>query len=416
MRKAFHVPALAMIAVAAIFAGCAGGGAGSLTPAASSGHSLMALNQSRALPAESPTPTPTPTAAPQGGLLGGLLGGVVGIVGGVLNLVGCVASLSNAGCHVSQNTNVGATSSYVNGLGAADIWSAYNLAKPSFGSAANGRLIAVVSAYHAPNAQSDLAAYRKAFGMPACTTSNGCFKVIDQAAGTNTSAPAWAMETDIDLAMASVGCPTCRLVLIEAASSDIAALAAAEDTAASLHPAAISNSFGVPESASSSALGSHWNHPGIAIVASSGDGKSATFPATLPSVTAVGGTVLAKDASVARGWSESAWSNSGAGCSTLEAKPDWQTDAYGCANRAVADVSAVAAANPGVAVYDHGAGGWIVVTGTSVATPLIAGLYAAAGDYPSTATGAPGIYAKASALHSLPGAFSQGTPNGLAAF
>ena len=414
MRKAFALPALATLAIASLLAGCTGSGfSSSLTPS-DSGHALYAMNQSRALPAQSPTPTPTPTAKPQGGLLGGLLGGVLGVVGG---LVGCVAgSLTSAGCHSAQNTNVAATASYQNGLGAKDVWSAYGLAAPQFGAVANGRTIAIVTAYPAPNAEQDLAVYRKQFGMPACTSSNACFKAINESPSSTTVAPAWQMETDIDLAMASVGCPTCRLVLVEAASSEIAALAAAEDAAASLNPAAISNSYGVPESADSSLLAAHWNHPGIAITASAGDAKSATFPATLSSVTAVGGTVLAKDRAVARGWSETAWTNSGAGCSTQETKPDWQTDSYGCANRAVADVSAVATSNPGIAVYDKAAGGWIVVTGTSVAAPLVAGLYAAAGDYPRTMTGAGGIYANARKLHPLAGAFTQGTPNGLGAF
>jgi subtilase family serine protease len=411
MRKAFAFPALATLTIAALLAGCTGGGISSVTPS-DSGHALYAMNQSRALPAQSPTPTPAPTAQPQGGLLGGLLGGVLGLVGGLL---GCVAgTLTSAGCHSAQNSSVAATSSYQNGLGARDLWSAYGLAAPQYGTVANGRTIAVVTAYPAPNAESDLAAYRHAFGMPACTSSNGCFKVINQ--GTAAAVPAWSMETDIDLAMASVGCPTCRLVLVEAASNEIAALATAEDAAAAQNPAAISNSFGVPESADSSALASHWAHHGIAITASAGDAKSATFPATLPSVTAVGGTVLAKNYAVARGWSETAWTNSGAGCSTLESKPAWQTDSYGCANRAVADVSAVATSNPGIAVYDKAAGGWIVVTGTSVAAPLVAGLYAAAGNYPSGATGAGGIYANAGKLHPLAGALSQGTPNGLGAF
>ena len=53
----------------------------------------------------------------------------------------------------------------------------------------------------------------------------------------------------------------------------------------------------------------------------------------------------------ARGWTETAWSGAGSGCSAYEAKPSWQTDT-GCAKRTVADVSAVADPNTGVAVYD----------------------------------------------------------------
>ena len=409
MRNAWYSPALATIAVAAILAGCSGGGLSAPTPA-DPGHTLAGSNFSRALPGESPTPTPTPTPS------GGLLGGLFGLVGGVLDIVGCVASLDSAGCHSTQNTNVAASATYQNGLGARDLWSAYELQPPALGALANGRTIAIVTAYPAPNAEQDLAVYRTAFGMPPCTSSNGCFKSINESPNSTTVAPAWQMETDIDLAMASVGCPTCRLVLVQAASNTFSDLGVAEDAAAAQHPAAINNSFGAAESSGSAALAAHWNHPGIAITASAGDAQTPEFPATLPSVTAVGGTVLARDYFAVRGWSEAAWTNSGAGCSSLEARPDWQTTSYGCTSRAVADVSAVASANPGIAIYDKSAGGWIVVNGTSVAAPLVAGLYAAAGDYPGTATGAGGIYANASKLHPLDGAYSQGTPNGLGAF
>ena len=52
----------------------------------------------------------------------------------------------------------------------------------------------------------------------------------------------------------------------------------------------------------------------------------------------------------------------------------------GCARRAVADVSAVADPNTGVAVYQtYGASGWDVYGGTSVSSPIIASVYALAG-------------------------------------
>jgi subtilase family serine protease len=76
------------------------------------------------------------------------------------------------------------------------------------------------------------------------------------------------------------------------------------------------------------------------------------------------------------------WSGAGSGCSAFITKPSWQTDA-GCARRTVADVSAVADPNTGVAVYDtyrlH-PGGWLVFGGTSVASPIIASVYALAGN------------------------------------
>ena len=63
------------------------------------------------------------------------------------------------------------------------------------------------------------------------------------------------------------------------------------------------------------------------------------------------------------------------------AKPAWQHDT-GCARRTVADVSAVADPNTGVAVYDStssGGSGWMVFGGTSAASPIIAAIYALAG-------------------------------------
>jgi subtilase family serine protease len=106
-------------------------------------------------------------------------------------------------------------------------------------------------------------------------------------------------------------------------------------------------------------------------------------------VTAVGGTSL-NHASSSRGWTESAWSGSGSGCSAYEAKPAWQTDS-GCARRTVADVSAVADPNTGVAVYDSNCNivgqilgqcfkGWGVVGGTSASAPIVAGVYGLAGN------------------------------------
>src|SRR5262249_46295525 len=126
---------------------------------------------------------------------------------------------------------------------------------------------------------------------------------------------------------------------------------------------------------------SHYDHPGIAITASSGDaGFGVEFPASSPHVTAVGGTHLVQDAG-SRGWSETAWSGAGSGCSSVFAKPAWQTDS-GCARRTVADVSAVADPNTGVAVFGparKNRSAWMVFGGTSVSAPLIGGVYAVGG-------------------------------------
>lgn len=98
-------------------------------------------------------------------------------------------------------------------------------------------------------------------------------------------------------------------------------------------------------------------------------------------MSAVGGTHLVRS-STARGWTETVWSGAGSGCSSSFAKQSWQQDG-GCSRRTVADVSAVADPNTGVAVYDsyayNGQAGWFVFGGTSVAAPLIAAIDGLAG-------------------------------------
>ena len=115
----------------------------------------------------------------------------------------------------------------------------------------------------------------------------------------------------------------------------------------------------------------------MAITVSSGDyGYGVQFPASSPHVTAVGGTSLFK-ASNSRGWSETVWNGAGSGCSTVYAKPTWQHDGL-CGMRTVADVSAIADPNTGIAMYGPVTArrsGWMVFGGTSVAAPLIAGIY-----------------------------------------
>ena len=275
------------------------------------------------------------------------------------------------------------------GYGPADLRSAYTL--PSSGG--SGQTVAIVDAFGDNTAEADMNAYRSSYGLPACTTANGCFRKVNQS-GTQSSYPlnnqGWALETQLDLEMVSATCPGCKILLVEATSNTNANLYAAEDTAARLGANVISNSYGGSEASSETADDAHFNHPGVAITVSSGDsGYGVEYPAASRYVTAVGGTSL-NHASNSRGWTETAWSGSGSGCSAYEAKQAWQTDS-GCARRSVADVSAVADPNTGVAVYDSNCNfigqllgncfsGWGVVGGTSASSPIVAGVYGMAGN------------------------------------
>ena len=270
------------------------------------------------------------------------------------------------------------------GYGPADLRSAYKLTEPTL-APGTGPVIAIIDAYDDPTAEADLGVYRAQYGLGACTTTNGCLKKVNQTGGTKypRTNSGWSQETSLDLDMASAICPNCKILLVEASSASFANLGAAVNYAA-LQPgvAAISNSYGGSD-ASDSSYGSYYNHPGIAVTVSSGDnGYGVEYPASSTYVTAVGGTHLVQDGST-RGWAETVWSGAGSGCSAYNAKPIWQKDA-GCSKRTVADVSAVADPNTGVAVYDstpnQGTSGWLVFGGTSVASPIIAGVYALAGN------------------------------------
>jgi subtilase family serine protease len=270
-----------------------------------------------------------------------------------------------------------------------DLRSAYKL--PSTGGST--QTVAVVDAYGDTTAEADLSNYRYNFTLGQCTTQNGCFKKVNQS-GVQGNYPSnnqgWALETQLDLEMVSAICPQCKILLVEATNNSSANLYAAEDTAARLGATEISNSWGGGESSSETSQDVHFNHPGAAITVSSGDsGYGVEYPAASRYVTAVGGTTL-NHASNTRGWTETAWSGAGSGCSAYEAKQAWQTDA-GCSRRTVADVSAVADPNTGVAVYDSNCNiagqilgqcfkGWGVVGGTSVSAPIIAGVYGLAGN------------------------------------
>ena len=283
--------------------------------------------------------------------------------------------------------------------------------RSAYGIVATGttRTVAIVDAFDSPTVESDLAQYRAAFGMPACTTDNGCFTKVNQDGNTSplpAADPGWADEITLDVEMVSAMCPTCHILLVEADSASTLYLPQAAQWAASQHPAAVSMSWGAPEGAVSPGLDDQYfalARQGVPFVAASGDyGYGAQWPAADPYVTAVGGTAL-RVADDARGWSETVW-NSGAGsatqsgCATDQPAAPWQPAAAtaACAGRAENDVAMVADPNTGVAVYQtiDGTGSWVVYGGTSAATPMVAALYAMAGPTDPTASPAGYPYAQ----------------------
>lgn len=381
----------------------------------------------------------------------------------VCNLPGVGIAKCHAHVVTDSTTNKPlATVSYSNGYAPTDLNSAYRLpALPAAGSnfSWNGQTVAIVDAYDNPSAADDLVKYRQQFNLPLCATANpspttndlvGCFfSKVNQDGGSPPPSPdvGWGEEIDLDIQMVAATCPNCKILLVEANSNSLTDLGTAVDRAAAKGANAISNSYGGGEFwfESFGIYNGHYNHSGVAITASSGDsGYGTMFPAASQYVTAVGGTSLNKDSS-ARGWSEVVWPGTGSGCSAYISRPSWQPKIGSCTHRVIGDVSAVANPFTGVAVYDSfgssGGANWYVFGGTSVGSPIIASIYALAGnaggsspgikygEYPynhrsslndivSGSNGSCGSRNKAlcTAVPGYDGPTGLGTPNGLLAF
>jgi len=177
--------------------------------------------------------------------------------------------------------------------------------------------------------------------------------------------------------MVSATCPDCKIVLVEASSNSTTDLLPAVDEAVALGANAVTMSWGAAEWAGETSGDSHFNHPGVAFLAASGDTGYGTtlWPAASPSVFAVGGTALAQDSSGR--FFETAWSGATSGCSPYEPKPAYQTDT-GCARRTIADVSADGGSS--LSLYStYPANGWVNgwqgAGGTSASSPLVAGMW-----------------------------------------
>jgi hypothetical protein len=266
------------------------------------------------------------------------------------------------------------------GYSPANLQQAYELQAATGGS---GQTVAVVTAYNDPNAAGDMAAYRSQYGLPACTAADKCFTQVSQTGSTTLpgTAAGWNVPVSESLDMISAICPNCHIVLVEASSSAITDLGTAENEAVTLGARFIDNDWDTTESPTETSWDtSYFDHSGIVITAPAGDGGYGTsYPAASQYVTAVGGTTLTADSKAPRGYAETAWSGTGAGCSAYEPKPFWQADT-GCAGRAMNDLAAVADPSTPVAYYDTlTEGGWGQGSGTTVAAAIIAATYALAG-------------------------------------
>jgi subtilase family serine protease len=301
------------------------------------------------------------------------------------------------------------------GYSACNIQKAYKLTKLS---ASNGatETVAVVDAYDDPNAEADLGVYRSANNLPPCTSENGCFEKVNQE-GVTGAPPGgdmgWGGEMSLDLDMVSAVCPNCHIILVEANSSGLGDLLSSVAEAVTLGANVVSDSWGTGEFDGETGWDGDLDYPGVPITFSSGDGAyqgGVQYPSASPYVTSVGGTMLTPT-TTGRKWTETAWvskpakgdlpsQGSGSGCSAWEAKPAWQTDA-GCSMRMTADVSAVAADVLSYDTYQTGGGGWYDTFVTSVSSPIVASVYALAGNSSSVTDPVSIAYANPSMFYDI---------------
>ncbi|HEV8698807.1 MAG TPA: S53 family peptidase [Candidatus Limnocylindrales bacterium] len=278
--------------------------------------------------------------------------------------------------HVKPNASSSPT-----GLSPATIKSAYNFSTSQ--TAGAGETIAIVDAFDHPSIEADLAVFSTQYGLPACTTANGCFTKVNQNGGSSypRKNAGWALEIALDVEWAHAIAPGAKILLVEATSNSFANLLAAEDYAKT-HAQYVSNSWGAAEFSGETSYDSHFAQSGVSFFVSSGDnGTPAEYPSSSPNVISVGGTTLHLNGTV----SETGWSGSGGGCSVYESKAAAQTTGSVNCNgkRATPDVSLDADPASGVSVYDsfryQGQAGWWTVGGTSASAPMWAGRSAVAG-------------------------------------
>jgi hypothetical protein len=270
-----------------------------------------------------------------------------------------------------------------------------------------GQTIAIVDAYDDPNAASDLHTFSLQYGLPDVPS----FTKVNQSGATSplpgtdpvgagAANGTWEMEESLDIEWAHAMAPQAGIVLVECNSSSSFDLIQNLNYSTPSGGVAwarnapgislVSMSFGLGENSTETRYDS-WlttpsGHQGVTFVASTGDnGSPGGFPAYSPNVVAVGGTSLHVSGNSYS--SESGWSGSGGGVSTVETQPAYQSGVvtpFSSTKRTIPDVALEADPNTGVAIcdsFDYGSKTpWNQGTfgGTSLSAPMMAGIVAIA--------------------------------------
>jgi hypothetical protein len=356
---------------------------------------------------------------------------------------------TNSAAHPDTGPQLGAYSP-------SNLQAAYGLTSAA-SSDGTGERVYISVAFNDPNIDTDLAAYRTQYGLPACTEASGCLQVLNQSGAASplppnsSAADEWSGETSLQADMISAICPNCEITVMEANDDTGDGLYIETQEAATLGAKFVSLPWGTPDSASSTASDAqddaYFSPTGVVYAVAAGDDGygtgsdpgGPTYPAASPDAVAVGGTTLTDSGGT---FTQTAWSSGQSGCATHEPQPSWQAATIPstvCADRAVNDVAAIGDPDNGVSTYDtdNKNGGWQTVGGTSVSAPVIAATFALAGTPAPNEVPASLMYTNAASLRDIKtghdgtcpndtllctaatgwdGPTGNGTPNGIAAF
>ncbi len=283
-------------------------------------------------------------------------------------------------------------------LAPADLTAHYNI-PPNLNGA--GQTIAIIDGPSTGNVGDDLTTFSQAYQLPACTSSNGCFQQVTYPAGATPSTSVdWGSEPELDTQMVHAIAPQAHIILVTAATGSFADLMSAANQAAAMPDVtAVSMSFGSPNNILYMSSAAQVNTQdtqfanaqakGMIFFASTGDGGGNLlgYPAASPYVTAVGGTRI-NTIPWTSSQSETAWQFTGGGASSYGIMPTWQSALLSTNSvlgmngnmRATPDVAAVADfQNSAVGVYYKQR--WVMTGGTSVASPIWAGISAVFAQY-----------------------------------
>jgi subtilase family serine protease len=256
--------------------------------------------------------------------------------------------------------------------------------------------IAIVDAYHYPTAMTDANVAAYYFGLPQLNSMS--FRQVWAGPSQPPVDPTggWEIEGALDIQMVHAMAPNATIFYVEAQSDSSSDLFAAVDLAtwilANFYGGGqVTMSWGGPEGSATliNQLEAHFTPPAtpnyVNYFASTGDtgdtsgftgSPSAGYPALSPQVVAVGGTSTVFDQNL-NFVGPKTWQSGGMGVSQFSQRPAFQNSVQGVVGnyRGVPDVSAIANPYTGVFVYSNYAGGFLVVGGTSAASPLVAALF-----------------------------------------